>query len=199
MSITDLINEQAVKKVKETNPWETSPYKNLLLLTIDERGHLGEEIFSNACHTTTSLTVNEDISNKNTKDNNKHYDIVVNNSYIEIKTAYRDGRNQWQHEGIYKNTDYCDIVAFIDFDYHGIYFSIFKTIDLPLGQDSEFFPNKHGTLRKNHINDFKLDFSQTTFQKFNNRHSIFLSEKEATFENIGKFIEKELLNYAINS
>lgn len=198
MTIVNLINKQAEKKVKEVNPWETSPYKNLLLLTIDERGHLGEEIFSNACHTT-SLIINEDISNKNTKDNNKHYDIVINNKYIEVKTAYRDNGNKWQHEGIYKNTDCCDIVAFIDFDYHGIYFSIFKTADLPLNQNSEFFPRKHGTLRKNHIDDFKLDFSRTTFKNFNNRHSIFLSEEEATFENIGKFIEKELLNYALNS
>lgn len=195
MSIVNLIDEKLLNK---DNPWEDSPYKNLPLLTIDERGKVGEEICSYACKTT-SLVINEDITNKNAKGDNIHYDMRINGIYLEIKTAYRDSSNTWQHERIYKNSECCDAVAFIDFDYHGIYISLFKIEDLPMQKDSQFFPRKHATLRKNQDDGFKLDFSRRTFSNFKNRHSIYFSEEEATFENIGKFIEKELKNYVINS
>ncbi len=180
---------------KVGNPWDNSPYKNLLRLTIDARGKVGEVISSEACKTNPALEINEDISDVNAKGDNTHYDIKVNNKYIEVKTAYRDSNNAWQHENLYKNSDNCDYILFVDFDYEGIHFSIFKTSDLPLGCDSELFPGKHGTLRKNKDDGYKLDFSRRTLSNFKNKHYQYMSAEEATLENIGKFIGKELLNY----
>lgn len=187
--IVELIHNR--KNAENDSPWNNSPYKELLDLTIDGRGWIGEQICSEACKTT-SLTIDEDVSDVNEKGVNTHYDIKINGEYIEIKTAYRDKNNQWQHENIYKNSNSCDRVLFIDFDYEGIYISMFKITDLPLKQDSIFFPNKHATLRQNKDDGYKLDFSRRTLSNFNNNHSQFFTSAEATFENIGKFIEKEL-------
>lgn len=180
---------------KVDNPWVNSPYKVLLDLTIDGRGKVGEVICSEACKINPILTINEDISDVNAKGNNIHYDMKINNKYIEVKTAYRDGRNAWQHENLYKDSINCDYVLFVDFDYEGIHLSMFKTSDLPLSCDSEFFPGKHGTLRKNKDDGYKLDFSRRTFSNFENRHYQYLKAEDASLDNIGKFIGKELLYY----
>ena len=197
MNIPELIHEEKIKQ-NTNNPWETSPYKEFPELTIDARGKIGERICSISCKTKSNIIIEEDISDVNAKGNNTHYDIKINGKYIEVKTSYRDKNDNWQHENIYKNSEHCDAVLFIDFDYHGIHFSLFKTKDLPLSTDSPFFPSKHATLRKNKDDGYKLDFSRRTISNFKNNHYIFLSENNVTFDEIGNFIEKELFNYVIN-
>lgn len=194
MSIIDTI-ETAYEEQERNNAWANSPYYKLTLLTIDARGKVGEKICSNSIKTQADLIIDEDISDKNVKGENSHYDMIVNGKYIEIKTAYRDKNNAWQHETIYKNSNKCDAVIFLDFDYDGCYISCFKVCDLPLGCDSKFFPNKHATLRKNKDDGFKLDFSRRTFDNFNNEHSHYFSAEEANEENIGSFLREEIFNY----
>lgn len=84
---------------------------------------------------------------------------------VEIKTAYRDNQSHWQHENLYKNAN-VDTSIFVDFDYHFIYISVFPEESLPLGKDSIIFGKKHGTLRKNKDDGYKLDFTKTTFKEF---------------------------------
>lgn len=198
MAIETIIHNQLIKQDIGNTPWDNSPYKELLSLTVDSRGKVGERICSESCKTQPNIIIEEDISDVNAKGNNIHYDIKINGVYLEIKTSYRDKNNTWQHETIYKNSENCDAVLFIDFDYNGIHFSIFKTKDLPLGVDSMFFPNKHATLRKNHDDGYKLDFSRRTMINFNNNHYCYFSQDEVSLNNIGNFIAKELFTYVIN-
>ena len=111
--ITTLIHERRL--AEDNSPWKDSPYHELPRLTIDGRGWIGEQICSAACKAA-NLTINEDVSNKSGKGKDIHYDIKVNNIFIEVKTSYRDKSNAWQHENIYKNCSNCDKVLFIDFD-----------------------------------------------------------------------------------
>ena len=188
--ITSLIHQR--KESEDNSPWKDSPYKELLDLTIDGRGWVGEQICSLSCKTSDKISIEEDVSDVNEKGANTHYDIKINGEYIEIKTAYRDKSNSWQHENIYKNSSFCDRVLFIDFDYDGIRVSMFKTVELPLGISAPLFPNKHATLRQNKDDGYKLDFSRRTFDNFKGNHYKFFTAKEATYENIGKFIASEM-------
>lgn len=200
MEIVNLINARYKAEHTDIDPWENSPYKNLLKLTIDSRGKVGEEIVSAAIKASQhdEIIINEDISDVNYKGEQVHYDMKVNDLMIEIKTAYRDRSNNWQHENIYR--DMADMTIFVDFDYDGIYFSIIPEDLLPLGKDSEIFGRKHGTLRQNRDDGYKLDFSRTTLnhlQDYNGQYSKKFTENNS-FEDIGKFITERIISY-VNS
>lgn len=198
LEIEAMIHEIYVKEQVANDPWSDSPYKELLQLTIDQRGKIGEEIISKAIKdaNNSKIIIEEDVSDVNAKPNEMHYDMKVNDQFIEIKTAYKGRNNTWQHENLYKTA--ATMTIFIDFDYYGLYVSIFPESDLPLGKDSPIFGRKHGTLRQNRDDGYKLDFSLTTFRNFanyGNRYSIYFDADEASLEDIGKFITERILDY----
>lgn len=199
--IVTMINNSYAEERLKNNPWHNSPYANFLKLGIDARGRLGEEIISQAINISnnSNIIINEDITNVNAKGKGIHYDMKINNKLIEIKTAYRDKANAWQHENLYVSAS--DIVVFVDFDYTGIYISVIPNEKLPLGKDSEIFGRKHGTLRKNKDDGYKLDFSLTTlstFLKYGNNYSKFFNAEQATLSNIGDFVTERILNLCGN-
>ena len=170
----------------------------MLKLTIDQRGKIGENIVSEAIKQANNslICIEEDVTDINIKGDGVHYDIKVNGQLIEIKTAYRGTGNSWQHENLYKNAATMSI--FLDFDYNGIYVSIIPEDILPLGKDSKIFGRKHGTLRQNRSDGYKLDFSLTTFKNFANygdTYSIYFDADEASLEDIGIFITERILAY----
>ena len=198
LEIETLIHETYVKEQASKDLWADSPYRELLKLTIDQRGKIGEKIISDAIHQANNprINVEEDITDVNLKGDGNHYDIKINGQLIEIKTAYRGAGDSWQHENLYKSA--ATMSLFLDFDYHGIYISIFPQTILPLGKDSEVFGRKHGTLRQNKDDGYKLDFSLTTFKnfaKYDNTYSIYLDADEASLEDIGNFITERILMY----
>ena len=198
LEIETMIHEIYEKEQVANDPWRDSPYKELLGLTIDQRGKIGEAIVSTSIKKASNdnIIVEEDISDVNAKPNEMHYDIKVNGQFIEIKTAYRGKQHSWQHENLYKKA--ATMTIFIDFDYHGLYVSIFPESELPLDKDSPIFGRKHGTLRQNRDDGYKLDFSLTTFKnfaKYGNDYSKYFEAEEANLENIGIFITERILAY----
>ena len=198
LEIETMIHDAYMKEQSNKDPWGDSPYKELLKLTIDQRGKIGENIVSEAIKQANNslICIEEDVTDINIKGDGVHYDIKVNGQLIEIKTAYRGTGNSWQHENLYKNAATMSI--FLDFDYNGIYVSIIPEDILPLGKDSKIFGRKHGTLRQNRSDGYKLDFSLTTFKNFANygdTYSIYFDADEASLEDIGIFITERILAY----
>lgn len=198
LEIEAMIHEAYTKEQASKDPWNDSPYKELLKLTIDQRGKIGENIVSEAIKQANNslICIEEDVTDVNAKGNGVHYDIKVNGQLIEIKTAYRGTGNSWQHENLYKTA--ATMSLFLDFDYNGIYISVIPENILPLGKDSEIFGRKHGTLRQDRSDGYKLDFSLTTFKNFasyGNTYSTYFDADEASLEDIGIFITERILAY----
>ena len=67
-----------------------------------------------------------------------------------------------------------------------------------MGKDSKVFGRKHGTLRQNKDDGYKLDFSLTTFKNFanyGNAYSVYFDADEASLEDIGIFVTERILTY----
>lgn len=179
--IVELIDEAVSNQ--ENNPWEDSPFKNLLKLTIDGRGRIGEEIVSQSLHTT-SMNFNEDITDTN---NGDKYDLIIEGQKVEVKTAYRDSRNSWQHENIYKNAA-VDKIIFIDFDYNNVIITVAPASSIPFEEKNKTF-GKKATLRKNKDDGYKLDFSMTTHKNLQKAGLCKIFEPSVNKEDLGEWIQ----------
>lgn len=178
----DLINTFC-EEHKPSDIWNNSPFKNVKELTNDHRGKLGEIIISKVFHYL-NYNINDDISDNNIKPDG-HYDLKVENKRIEVKTACAE--TMFQHEPLYK-ADACDIVIFIDFTYDKYYISICKNNELPLGRDSKIFGEKHGTLRKNKDDGWKLDFSRAVFNRLIKIDYAKSFNEDSSIQEIANFI-----------
>ncbi|MCF0180437.1 MAG: hypothetical protein HUJ97_09395, partial [Bacteroidales bacterium] len=139
-----------------------------------------------------NLKVNEDKTNKNIKTKG-HYDFMVNNKRIEIKTAYRGKTNTWQHENIYKK-DVCDTNIFIDVDIDCIYLSVVYRNEIPFEYNSFFGNRKKATLRSGKIDGYKLDFSKVQIKLLMEKgRTLKINPNTTSDKDISKFLEK-LLN-----
>jgi hypothetical protein len=198
LEIEAMIQEAYIAEKEKNDPWHNSPYQNFLNLTIDARGKLGEQIISQAIaeSNNNNIIIEEDISDVNAKGSGVHYDMKINGLLVEIKTAYKGKNNSWQHENLYVSA--ADISIFLDIDYQGLYITIIPEKLLPLGKDSPIFGRKHGTLRQNKDDGYKLDFSQATLKNFftyEDEYCKYFDESEASLENIGHFITERILTY----
>lgn len=196
--VIELINQaKELNKSDIIDPWETSPFKDLLKLTIDTRGKIGEQIISQSLHADSNNIFNEDISDINKHENDKHYDLKVNDLSIEVKTAYRDSNDSWQHENIYQ-TNGSDIIVFVDFDYTQFYITIVSTNDIPfkdIRDNTIMFGRKHTTLRKGKEDGHKFDFSQHTIDTLITAGACQTFSSDATPSEIAKFYERRMKNY----
>lgn len=177
-----LINNAKIEQENNNNPWNNSPFKELLTLKIDYRGLVGERAISQAFHSI-PCNIEEDITNVN---NGDRYDIKVNGYTIEIKTAYRDSNNSWQHENIYKNAN-VDYIIFIDFDYQDVIISMIPTSIIPFDKKDTIF-GKKATLRKGKEDGYKFDFSRKTHQNLINNNLAKVFPSDITSEELGKWI-----------
>jgi hypothetical protein len=199
LEIEAMIQKAYAAEKENNDPWQDSPYRDFLNLTLDTRGKLGEQIISQALSNSgnANIIIEEDTSDVNVKGDGVHYDMKINGLLIEIKTAYRGKNNNWQHENLYVSA--ADMSIFLDIDYQGLYITVIPEKLLPLGKDSPIFGRKHGTLRKNKDDGYKLDFSQTTLKTFfthGEDYCKYFDESEASLENIGQFIAERICAYA---
>ena len=158
LEIEAMIQKAYAAEKENNDPWQDSPYRDFLNLTLDTRGKLGEQIISQALSNSgnANIIIEENTSDVNVKGDGVHYDMKINGLLIEIKTAYRGKNNNWQHENLYVSA--ADMSIFLDIDYQGLYITVIPEKLLPLGKDSPIFGRKHGTLRKNKDDDINLIF-----------------------------------------
>lgn len=199
LEIEAMIQEAYAAEKENNDPWHDSPYQDFLNLTLDTRGKLGEQIISQAISNSgnSNVIIEEDVSDVNVKGDGVHYDMKINGLLIEIKTAYRGKGNSWQHENLYVSA--ADMSIFLDIDYQGLYVTVVPENLLPLGKDSPIFGRKHGTLRQNKDDGYKLDFSPTTIKTlcaYGEDYCKYFDESEASLENIGQFIAERICAYA---
>lgn len=180
----NLIN-QFCESHKEQDKWENSSFYCIKKLTNDARGELGENLISKVFHFL-HYSFQQDYSN-NSVHTDGHYDLKIEQQRIEVKTTCAD--SNFQHEPLYKE-NVCDIVIFIDFTYDKYWISIVKNKDLPLGKDSEYFGRKHGTLRKNKDDGYKLDFSHATLTKLENKKMSKLFYPNDSIDKVADFIKE---------
>ena len=199
LEIEAMIHNAYTAEQERNDPWFDSPYRNLLKLTIDARGKIGEAIISNSLHQVNNpnIIIEEDYPDVNAKGDHVHYDMKINGLNVEIKTAYRGKSGTWQHENLYKTA--ADMTIFVDFDTDGIYFSVIPECLLPLGEYNDLFGSrKRATLRQNKDDGYKLDFSMTqhkTLAKHGDKYAKYFIAEEASLEDIGSFISERILNY----
>lgn len=187
--ILDDINDYYAKFTQK-DEWEDAPFAKIKKMENDTRGEFGEKLISNILHLDKDFIFDMDTTN-NSIHNDGHYDLKINGKRIEIKTSCCTAAKLWQHEPLYKDNQ-CDIVIFVDFNFDEFYITVLKSDDLPLGKDSDFFPNKHATLRKNRDDGWKLDFSQTTLKNLANFNVCATFTPNTPYEDIKNFIKEKL-------
>lgn len=126
--IINKIDEIISRKKKQKFIWQNSTYEDIkMYLSIDERGDLGEEIIYDVCTKLTNWIVEYDPS---VTDNEKGYDIIINNKKIEIKTAtITSGSGMFQHEHLEAQRDY-DLIIFFDIAPDNVFITIAKKEDI---------------------------------------------------------------------
>ena len=170
---------------KPVDIWTNSPFRGVKELVNDHRGELGESMMSKVFHFL-NYEINDDVTNKNAKPDGI-YDLKVENQRIEVKTTC--AKDNFQHEPLYE-ADVCDIVIFVDFSYDRYWVSICKREDLPLGKDSKkLFNGRHGSLRKNKDDGWKLDFSFATIKTLVKQGYAHVFDEKSSVEDIANFID----------
>ena len=170
------------------SPWENAKFKDIYYMTNDARGQFGEKLISEIFHAL-RYAIDKDVSNVNIHPDG-HYDIKVNGKRLEVKTSCLSSSLMWQHEPLYKE-NVCDGVIFIDFDCNVFYITIVKNDELPLGKSVEkLFGRKHGTLRKNKDDGYKLDFSRTTINNLIKENRCKKFDSGVSMEDLKHFVEE---------
>ena len=185
MSILEKAN-QFYKDYAKIDPWEDAVFAKVKSMQNDTRGQFGEQIVSEALHLNEAFVFDMDSTNSN-KHADGHYDLKVNGIRIEVKTSCHTSSMTWQHEPLYTE-DACDLVVFIDFSYDLFHISVIPSRDLPLGRDSDYFGNKHGHLRKNKDDGYKLDFSKKTIGDLTRFGLTQTFDANATIQDVATFI-----------
>lgn len=156
--------EYVEKKKKLLNPWEGSPFKFITELTLDGRGSWGECFLAELLNECGADVYWDDGCNTNQKDGT--YDLFVEGQRVEVKTAYRGQKNNWQHEGILSDPEY-DILAFVDVDFDCVHISFLSQEHIasyaPTGDQDPILKKKY-TNRRKEESKFKFDFSLRTLK-----------------------------------
>ena len=108
-------------KENKKNNWEVnSPYLRIKEMPNDDTGDVGELMFEKV-FTEKGYDVKFDRSKT---DDEKDWDIEVNNKTIEVKTAtIGKSTDNFQHEKFFKNKNY-DIIAFVDITATEVYLTM---------------------------------------------------------------------------
>jgi hypothetical protein len=150
--------------------WEDSPFRQITLLSNDERGKWGEGVVYGIINNLTDLNVEWD-GDTNTNQDDGVYDIVITRNHskkktrVEVKTASRGNCRtaNWQHENIYSSNKW-DKLIFFDFDLFGFYLTVIDYSELTFDVRHPVFGRKP-TLRNNQDDKYKMDFGNLQQQK----------------------------------
>lgn len=190
MSFIDEVNS-FYKSYCNADPWDIAPFSSIKKMENDTRGQFGEKIISEAFHLDSKNTFDMDYGNGNHHEDGI-YDLKINNKRIEVKTSCHTKSFTWQHEPLYEKDVY-DYVIFIDFTYDCFYISYVSREELPLSINGAkkvptLFGTKKGTLRKEKMDGYKLDFSRKTISLLNQAGRCKVFNDLSTLEDIKNFI-----------
>lgn len=160
----------------ERNIWKNSQFEGIDRLKIDYVGKIGEQYLHQLL---SKLNISNDINGlKNRKVGGGKGDGLINNKYVEIKTARLGIGNSFQHE-LGENPWNADFMLFLDISPNDIYLTILPNLTLEeyeMGCKYSSFPTKKITKRKNKGN-FKFDTTINLLKK-NKTNTIIISKKE---------------------
>lgn len=185
MSISDVILKK-IKDIRERKPpqkfnWNDSLYEDIQLLTIDERGQLGEEI---------TVDILKDFNCKisyyaSVTGAEKGWDFISNGFKIETKLAtITIGTGLFQHENLHPQRDF-DGILFIDITPNEIYLTAVCKKDIIWKK-----------LHRRESGVYKCDFSIKHIRDKDNRIAKFskyrtgLVNSEQDFFDIYKWLEE---------
>ena len=164
MSVTELLIESIEAAYENRkDPWQDSPFKQITLLSNDERGKWGEKYIFNLIKSLTDFNVEWE-GDSNTNKDDGVYDLVIHHNHskekirIEVKTASRGTCKDpnWQHENVYASDKWDKLVLF-DFDFFGFYLTIIDYSEMTFNERHRIFGRKP-TLRNNQDDKYKFDF-----------------------------------------
>ena len=117
-------------------------------------------------------------ADKNINQEDGSYDVRIENIRTEVKTSFIGNSSPtWQHENISLVPNEYDILALIDIDPTGVYFTFLSYDQIFLEVSSNYNDTRQvycgkiqpfnltPTIRKNENNKFKLNFSRTSIGK----------------------------------
>lgn len=153
--ILEKVEEIINRKKKQKYIWKDSAYEDIKLLSIDERGQLGEELIFDVFEDSEEYSVKYDSS---VTDAIKGYDIIINEKKIEIKTAtITTGSGMFQHEHLEAQRDY-HILLFIDIAPNEVFLTGVKKTDVMWSRKRNDDKSKK-TLHRRPNGDYKCDFT----------------------------------------
>ncbi|RLA06618.1 MAG: hypothetical protein DRQ51_08860 [Gammaproteobacteria bacterium] len=155
-TIIGKVNEMLSRKKKQKFVWNDSIYEDLkIYLSIDERGQLGEEIIYDICKDISGLNIEYDSS---VTDNEKGYDIIINNKKVEVKTAtITSGSGMFQHEHLEAQRDY-DYILFLDIAPNEVFLTLTKKQDV-MWRRKKGDPANKTAIHRRPNGDYKCDFT----------------------------------------
>jgi hypothetical protein len=174
MTNTNKMIEDLIKKYSKNNErknyWKNSKFEPLIHQTSDARGVWGEEFVEKILKSSNiNCNWNKD---KNINHENGIWDILVTNQLnderIEVKTAFKNTKDDtWQHDNIYKE-DYWDKIIFVDVDYDKIYLTVQNKDDIPFDDDGHKIlkgRGKNGGKKSTrHLSAWKFDLTKNQIQ-----------------------------------
>ncbi len=154
--IETILNSLLKNRKDKKNNWASGgKYLNIKVLNNDDTGEVGElllyKIFKKCGYKV-------DYEKAITSDN-KHWDIVIDDIKIEVKTAtIGSSSNTFQHEKFFQNRNY-DALMFLDFTPNDLYVVIARKQDINWNKLTKRMVNGVFT------SEFKFDLSLLTLKK----------------------------------
>lgn len=198
MILNGLIDDttRAISQQVETDYWVGSRFEEVAHYKPDPKGKWGELLLHNLL-TLAGIPHTWD-GDSNTNPDDGIYDIKLDTPLprLEAKTSTRNASGGFQHDGIY-STPLWDVVAFVDVSYDCIYLTLVSyDCLLPIlvpgdAKHPEF--GKGATLRENHTDDYKFDFSQRTItQGIKHGHTFVIDPANEDLDALKAFLYSKL-------
>lgn len=140
-SLKDMLKKLIENEINKTFWKSNDEFINMKMLSIDQRGRVGEHFFKN---------VFEELNLLDNYIDNAHgdWDIEAGGLKIEVKTATLDINKKFQHEGIKENKCW-DVVAFLDITPNNFYVTFIYKDEFIFGIENKSKNNIYGTVNIN--------------------------------------------------
>jgi hypothetical protein len=168
--------------------WGRSPFSDIDRLKNDHSGKAGEVFMDKLCE---QLNIPKVYDGDIIADDG-HYDIIINNKLVEIKTAREGKGGTFQHESL-RNTG-CDYWVFVDVTPSNIYITAIKSSDWNLkGTDRHPILEIGAHSRHSTTDQFKVDTRvSSSLAKGINAGITLKIDSDTSLEDIRSFLNQHI-------